>query len=295
MQDYPFQPVTWGAEPHDFTKQAGGDHALNLGVYTNETTKRYIEGTRSLTWDGRVYRYAKCGYRAIPNNKFGVNNFTILVACNVAAGPNNNAVVVADTAVGETKMKVTFDPATLGNSQSIRPKGVGAVAGQRDGILYEHELCGGYISLYTGVYRQQRGIVGNTALTATETSMIIYLDAPLDHELLASTCEILSNPYMCVGEGNVPMASIVGVSMVPAAVDDYVWLQTWGPLRVTHTGGSYGTALDEREWVFIGNGAIMPNTVDSSDHAFQHAGFLIEQTYGQNDCAAPFIMLQISP
>lgn len=291
MLDLPFQPVNWGAEPHDFTKQDGGDHNLNLGVYTNETTQRYICGTRSLTWDGRVFRYSKCGSLPIPNNKYGVKNLAILVACKDSTG-ENNAVTVVDTDVGATEMKVTFTLGTLGNSLSINP--IGGFQG-RNGILFEHELCGGYISLYTGVHRQTRGIVGNTAVAATDTSMIIYLDAPLDYELSSSKCEILANPYTCIGESPNTYSSNMGVAIVTAVVGDYIWIQTWGPLRFTNTGGDLGGTENIRQFVFIGNGAIMPNSTNSGNHALQHAGFLIETTYGVTLSGAPFLMLQISP
>ncbi|KKL18965.1 hypothetical protein LCGC14_2470230, partial [marine sediment metagenome] len=48
---FPFNPINWPALPHDFT----GDN--NLGIYTSETTQRYVYGTRYITWDGRVYKY----------------------------------------------------------------------------------------------------------------------------------------------------------------------------------------------------------------------------------------------
>ena len=34
----------------------------HMGVYTQETTQRYMLGTRYITWDGRVFRYSKAGY-----------------------------------------------------------------------------------------------------------------------------------------------------------------------------------------------------------------------------------------
>jgi len=294
MIDLPFQPVLWGGEPHDFTEQtAGGIHGLNLGVYTAENTQRYICGTRSLTWDGRVFRYSKCG-AAITNNKYGIKNLTVLVACKDTSGADNNSVTMTDAAVGETAIGVTFTAATLGNSESILKDP--AVATGRTGVLYEHELCGGYISLYTGNYRQQRGIVGNTAVAVGDTSMIIYLDAPLDHELTAaaSKCEILSNPYAFVGHSGSERMSNVGVALVTAVVGNYLWLQTWGPLRITDTGGAHGINVNERQFVFVGDGAIVEEQ-SATTEAHQTAGFLIEATYGIGLSAAPFIMLQISP
>ena len=47
----PHLPLDWQSTPQDFT----GDN--NLGIYTKETTQRFVYGTRYLTWDGRVYKY----------------------------------------------------------------------------------------------------------------------------------------------------------------------------------------------------------------------------------------------
>lgn len=293
MIDLPFQPITWGGEPHDFTKQ-NGDHNLQLGLYTKETTQRYICGTRSMTWDGRVYRYAKCGHIAITANKFGVANNTILIAHKVAIALKTNHVVMTDANVGDTSIKVTFDTGSLGNTESID-------FGDKDGVLAENELCGGYISLYTGVYRQNRGIIGNTESTALSESMIIYLDAPLDHVLTAGEscyCEILANPYGNVGPPLSAHASIVGMPNVTAALKDYLWLQTWGPIRITGVRLELGSIGEQRQFVFGSNGVVtLVGQWYGNIHSQQHAGFLIERTWASftQYGAAPFIMLQISP
>lgn len=295
MIDLPFQPITWGGEPHDFTAAAGGDHGRMLGLYTAETTQRYVCGTRSMTWDGRVFRYAKCGHRHINTNKFGVKNGTVLVSQKVTAAPNF-AVAPQTAAIGDTQITVTFTIGKLGDSTSNNDT-------ERTGVIAKNELCGGYISLYTGDYRQQRGIIGNTAVAAGDGSMIIYLDAPLHYALtaLTSLCEILANPYGNVYRDSDQWTSVIGMPNVTAVNLQYLWLQTWGPLRISGTG-ALGAQKRERQFMFDAQGAVVPISgvlwLDASaGHDQQHAGFLIERTDSAEvaNSAAPFIMLQINP
>lgn len=51
----PFNPFNWPASPIDHA-QAIPDTPY-MGIYTVETTQRYVYGTRYITWDGRVYKY----------------------------------------------------------------------------------------------------------------------------------------------------------------------------------------------------------------------------------------------
>jgi len=295
MIDLPFQPITWGGSPHDFTEQtAGGIHGLNLGIYTAETTQRYICGTRSMTWDGRVFRYAKVGPEyPITSNKFGAKQANILVAVKVASGvdPNDSpAVTVPNAVVGDTSLVVTFTAGQLGNKECYEKA-------DRTGVLAKNELCGGYISFYTGDYRQQRGIIGNSAVAATGTSMTIYLDAPLDHVLTSgtSTCEILSNPYISLMQISDQNTSVMGMPCVTAAIRNYFWVQTWGILRISGTE-NVGATQRERQFYFDDQGAVVPSgDYFAGVYGLQHAGFEIERTVQVAYDGAPFIMLQISP
>jgi len=266
-------------------------------LYTHSTIKHpsYNIGDRVALPDSRVFRYAKCGYTAIDSNQFGVKNAACLVACKTAGG-NNNAVTLPSVSAGAKKLTVTFTAGTLGDSTSRTPA-------ERTGVVAEDELRGGYISFYTGNYRQQRGIIGNSAVTITDESMVIYLDASLDHVLTfgTSTCEILANPYACVAKSNSLHNSVMGMPNVTAALNEYLWLQTWGPLRISGTG-NYGTGLRRRQYVFDTQGAVVPintgitgDAAADTDYNYQMAGFIIETTYELAGCAAPFINLQINP
>jgi len=282
--NYPFNPIPWHGSPHDHT----GDN--NLGVYTAETTQRYIPGTRYTTWDGRVFKYAKCGV-AITNNKWGVKNLSVLAA-NKVAGTYTNAVTMTAAAVGDTAITVTFTAATLGDSTD-------QYFSTKNGVVAEDEFAGGYISLYTGNYRQNRMIVGNTASTGSSTSMILYLDAPLDHVLDATTpsyCEILANPYSHVGYEDHMYTSVMGVPCVTTTAGNYLWLQTWGILRITYHVLTSSEPPNQRQYVFNSSGLVFP-ALDDYGAEYQHAGFIIEgtpPTAAGSYAAAPFIMLQIS-
>ena len=48
----PNGPLKWISSPLDKT----GDY--NLGIYTDDTTQRFVYGTRFITWDGRVINIA---------------------------------------------------------------------------------------------------------------------------------------------------------------------------------------------------------------------------------------------
>lgn len=272
-----------------------GQTALQ-SLYVAQTTKNCSWGTRRVKWDGRVYKYGKAGvgvaHSGITSNKFGVKNGSVLVACKDNTSDHANEVVMTDAAVGATKITVTFDTDILGNSESFAHS-------ERIGVVPEDNLRGGYISLYTGDYRQQRMIVGNTAVLATDQSMIIELDEPLDHILTAgeSFCEILGNPYVNLYVTSDKWTSVMGMPNVTALVDESFWLQTWGILRISATTTATGTQW-QRHWVFNDGGAIIPHETDynAEGHDYQNAGFLIERTQtGEAYEAAPFIMLQISP
>lgn len=294
MQDLPYQPILWGGEPHDFTKQSlTGDHQLQLGVYTAETTQRYVCGTRSMTWDGRVFRYARCGVANIVANKYGVKNCTVLVA-NKVTGTSTNEVVMQNAEVGDTSIKVTFSANTLGDFESTN-------YAEKTGVLAKDELCGGYISLYTGVYRQNRLILGNTAVVTDGLSMTLYLDGPLDHVITFGTsyCEILANPYGNVGWISDDRTSVVGIPNVTTTSGNYLWLLTWGIMRVSGHALDISETHRQRNYMFDSNGIVIPAAYDGAyTHNYQHAGFIVEHTpaeTGDNYQAAPFIMIQISP
>jgi len=269
-----------------------GQTALQ-GLYVAQTTKNCAYGTRRVKWDGRVFRYARCG-TTFTSTTMGVHNDTILVSNRVTGG-TAWAAAPAITAAGAIKVTVTFDAGELGDSTSKSDA-------ERTGVIAENELVGGYVHFQTipiadTEYDQNRLIIGNTAVGVGDTSMILYLDEPLNYELktaaTASTCEILASPYANVRRSNDEFVSVVGVPNVPATALQFLWLQTWGPMRISPTTDT--PAANARQYVFDDFGTVIPAAPNGVTESYQHAGFLIEKTAAIAYYHSPFIMLQISP
>ena len=241
-------------------------------VYERDTTAKYAIGTRLVAGDGRVFRYAKAA--AACKSKYGAKNL-----CEEAI--SYTAATLAQ-AVGDTTIQCTV-AATDG------------AAG--DGVIAVNELVGGYVVIYdaTDAIRQQRGIIANTA--AATSSITITLDGPLTTAVVITTnnFEVLGNPYNGVRYTNDTYSSVMGVPVCEAAANEYLWIQTWGPICITpgSTTPDPGADTEERQVVFDGEGSIICYK-NSTTSDRQIAGFII-----QADSAAaagpPFIMLQISP
>lgn len=243
------------------------------GIHEANAVQNYVLGTRRITPDGRVFRYGKCGENLV-STKTGVFNGNILVT-QVAA-------IVSAVAKGATSLTVTF------NSEDFW-----------DIALAADELYGGYISIYNSdATRDQRMIISNTAVGASGGACTIGIDAPLSAAITSTVnCEVLANPYAKLQPSGEGYMSVMGMPAVIATADDYFWIQTWGPLRITPIGAKFtASAPDSRMAVFASNGGIrryeaVENTAGNIGE--QWAGFIIENTQGVG--GAPFIMLQISP
>ncbi len=219
---YPFNPINWPAVPHDFT----GDN--NLGIYTSETTQRYVYGTRYLTWDGRVYKYMGITTK-------GVQSYTACQSKNTAQTPYTTAVA---TPAGSRSMIVT--DAT---------------------VVTEDQLAGAMLQIYdsTIANSHQIHIVGNEL--GNTTNYKIYLEFPLPIKVTVSdSVEVFENPYRLV-DGTVttsnPVNAHMGVACVSAATGYKVWVQTWGP-GICSPGNQTldDPANDERQTFFLASGAL---------------------------------------
>lgn len=267
------------------------DHSgtTELGVYAaGETKQRHALGRRTLTWDGRVFRYAKCGTTFI-STTFGLKNNTILVANRTGTA----VAAPADTPAGATKVTLACTATQLGDSTSTTD-------GERTGVIAKDELAGGYVHFQTtpadgSEHDENRMIVGNDALAVAGDSLVLYLDAPLNYALVSgdSTSEIIASPYANVARTNDEWTSVVGMPNVVATAAEYLWLQTWGPIRISPDTDS--PTQNQRQYVFQDWGQIVPSTTNTTADAYQHAGFLIERTVESTYYHGPFIMLQISP
>jgi len=241
------------------------------GIYEGSTLQNYDLGTRRITPDGRVYRYGKCGVALTSMNK-GVKNIRGLISildnvCKAAA-------------IGATVLDVATDAFS--------------------GTLLEDELRGGYISLYRGSDRQQRMITRNTAVPTLAGGVVrLTLADPLVTAInLNDNIEILWNPYSALRIGSHNYSAVLGMPTRLAAVNEYFWIQTWGPCRISPEDAGFGDIDNELQFVFGSTGGIIPHYETNlySGYSKQHAGFVIEcGDHATQGSVAPFIMLQISP
>ena len=257
-------------------------------LYKHSTTKdpEFDIGDRVCLPDGRVFRYAKAySGMTFTSMKMAMCNISQLVA----EYTSPSCVPTSAIAVGDRSAAFTVTAASIGVD--------------RNGVIAKDELKGGYISFYgSSSYRPQRGIVGNSALANTGTSITIYFDAALDTAIAASSkTEIMANPYSRVTNAtdvSSGHSAWLGMAVVVPAVSEYFWIQTWGIFRITPQGAGVGTDPQIRDYMFASNGGIRNSYASIVTEALseQHAGFLMDYPVNSEaEDAAPFINLQINP
>lgn len=256
---YPFLPMTDGiGKPKDLS----GDQAdvPYLGVYAVETTKRFIPGTRFITWDGRVFKYGYSVSAVIPYH-----------GCHAGeAGAESYTASPSTTAIGSLHVTTTLA------SRS------------------EDDLAGGYFVLYHSTINNttQYGIVGNDATSGSTTKL--YLDSPLAYASTITTFyhEVFENPYReCSHATNsaTTYGGWLGVPMMNAS-SEYFWMQTWGPCLV-----SGGAALEDNHYKTYrwgqNNVIYQEGRSEASTDYNQIAGWKLQ---GDGGAAGPLIMLMCS-
>jgi hypothetical protein len=117
----------------------------------------------------------------------------------------------------------------------------------------------------------------------------------------STVLNVYHSPWAKVGYGSTygQGTSFVGVTGQDVATLNYAWFQTWGPCACT-PADFYGAGVSERQVVFASDGAITLSTSSTTEMAYQHAGFLIPNTYyngGLVDLAdgGHLVFLQIAP
>ncbi len=221
--------------------------------------------------DLRRFHYGKAANTQIPD-----------VGSHISVTQHVSWAVVADTPVGSRTVVVT----------------VGAGDGAaHDGAIALNELAGGYCVLTPHVanHTMHRMIKANTAVVAPGGAMTITLDRPTDYILeLVSHVECMANPFLLLAQGNYPRQPVMGMPMVGATVNQFLWYQTWGP-RWGAPQATVGVGDHNVEVVFRHDGSLQRHDpADGLAQYQQHAGFVLTIPNGAGQ-AAPFIFLEITP
>lgn len=247
---------------------------MQQDLYQASDTLRYPIGFNYPITDPldlRRFRYGKAFNTQIPD-----------VGSHISLTQHVSWAAVADTPVGSRTVVVT----------------VGAGDGAaNNGAIAEDELAGGYASFmpHTANHTMLRMIKHNTAVLAPGGAMTITLDRPTDYVLeLVSHVECMANPFLLLAQGNYPRQPVMGMPMVGATANQYLWYQTWGP-RWVAAQANVGVGDHNVEVVFRHDGSIdRHDPADGMLQFQQHAGFVMTIPNGGGQ-AAPFIFLQITP
>ncbi len=264
-----FTPLVWPAAPQDLS----GNN--NLAYYTAETTQRYIHGTRGITWDGKVFKYARslatlyAGYGA--RNGASADVSTLI-----------NSVTPAAIAIGDRKTTLTI----------ASTEGYAA-----DGVVAEDELAGAYLVLGHGVATttETRTVIGNTASPSSGGVITVYVDYPFAVTHAAGiACELPLNPYRYLIKDS-EVASVMGVPNISTTTGYHIWIQTWGPCWCVPGGADVpiGDSANDRMAFFVGDGSVNGGTALTVETGYQPAGFIMDATEVGTGCM-PLVMLQIS-
>lgn len=274
---YQYAPLSWQADPIDFTSDSANEPYL--GVYSKDATQRYMLGTRHVTWDGRVFKYAQAG-----------------------------ATMKTDLLCWQNKFAAIVQWAQFPTTHEIGSNPINVTTKSNDGIAYDgvftkDELAGGYIALFwgSGSTAGNYAIVGNDAVAAAGT-MAIYLERPMRYKITSGTgsAEAIFSPYYDVrnpaGGSSGGMHPHLGIPMAPATTTyPYHWIQTWGPIHCATPDSAVGGG--SADWnVVAGNDGSIENMSTDALQLRQHVGFALAVDYngGSHQQASPFIMLQIS-
>ncbi|KKK82105.1 hypothetical protein LCGC14_2806720 [marine sediment metagenome] len=235
-------------------------------------TQNYTIGSRMVV-DERVFHYAKAGNTLAG----GLGAFNALTQ-------HVSFALVAIAASGATSIVVTVGA------------GDGVAA---DGVIAADELVGGYVVIWPADMgdTMNRRVVGNIAATSG-SSMTVDLDRPLSAALVGTDhAEIMASPYLNVQKATPAFGfhSVAGMPPIAATVDQYLWLQTWGPVWITPGGlGQASVGFLNRRVYFREDGSIDENPVGGIYADSQLAGYVLANAPGEGQ-GAPFIQLMLAP
>jgi len=180
-------------------KMRGFDQEL----WDTSSTRKETVGTLRITEDGRMFRYAKAGGSDLSPGKL---NFTTQIVSG-----HTNIAVATSAAIGENQVVVT---ATAGTA------------------IVANALNGGYLQVNDATGEgYQYLIAGNTAISASGTTVYLGLSEAIRVALVAGTSEITlvhNNQYYVV-ESATEENVACGVPLKAVTTEYYFWNQVWGP------------------------------------------------------------------
>lgn len=275
----PFNPITWGGSPHDFTSQTGGDHGLQLGPFAIETTQRHVYGRRLLTWDGKVYKY--CLSSGACRTFRGAKHMDVIGTVGI-----DWVILPVGRPVGSRQITVT---AAVAQAEDSLAGGTMIISDEADADPTDGHL-------------QMRTIVGNTACAGGGTT-IITLDYPLNlRTTVAVYIWCMPSMYKNVAFSTTAGSSVAGIPAAYVSATGYnFWVQTWGPcscaMQATGSGPGGGHGHDRQlVWRHDGtmdyrNNASATGGVTYEEHQ-QMAGYGMDNNTSNNGIS--IIMLQVS-
>jgi len=257
-----------------------GQAALQ-GLRSVSAVQNCLFGTRRVTWDGDVFRYAHPDVTSIAGTIYHVRPG---MGCRNNHDPGYLASpggVINTRAVNDTTLNITLN----------------AVSGSADWFGTAYNMVSARVVLAGMTPVQQYRIVAHEVGVSGAT-ITITLDGPISAIIAAGTMiEIVPNAYTDVAGGGSLVCSIVGVPAAPMPAGYNGWIQTHGILWVTPGITGIGEGNNDRTVVFHDDGSIHQCTDHDwgNNTAHQYAGFVSHRTTGGAWSNPPFIMLTISP
>jgi len=264
-------------------------------IYEVSTTQYYRLGMR-YALDDRVYRYARSG--GTLHNKW---------LAKTAVYQSVMQAALADTSlIGSREISITV--AATDGVYCLFP------AKAADGSFAEDELAEGYLCAQTRLdqgtrgYLVQRKILHNSVVSAPGGLMVITVDKPLSYDLTSGAdafVDCMQSPYANVqtatpGEGeehfSASYCSCVGAPTMAALINEYLWLQTWGPY-VAQADVVVGTDPNNRQVAEGPDGNLHPVVASDAFNTTQgqKIGYVLCNSNDVTSRGAPFIYLQLAP
>ena len=187
------------------------------------TGKRRALGTRGVTPDGRVFYYARAGATALASN--------IVVQAKAQEGTTQTQnSVTPSTAVGDWSATAAAPGIQLGKTSIGVDWATAHSSGEYvDGYMVVEGTPGG------GMYR----IVEDRSSGSSNTDTIIRLhpDDGIQVAVITTVTDLAfhANPYSSVIVAPTALTNaVMGVTPVSVPIDNYFWLQTYGPGAVRY-------------------------------------------------------------